>query len=283
MRNIFLRIAYDGHNFNGFQIQNEHGKIKKDKRTVEGVIKVLLENALKESINIIGCSRTDTGVSANDYVLNFFTKSKIPFKGIKKIIEDNFAGTKNAIGIGACDIYIKEIKEVNKDFHARHNAKKKRYIYKIFNPENKKTLEKNLKEPFKENFFLNNKYKLVILKKLDIIKMRKASKYFLGEHDFKAFKTSSKDDKEKLIKDKNTFVREIKTISIKTKNNDIIISIEGNGFLYNMCRIIVGTLLEVGLNKRTPISVKETLEKKDRKNAGVLAPAHALYLDEVFY
>lgn len=156
---------------------------------------------------------------------------------------------------------IKKAEEVEEDFHARYACKKKTYEYRINNSEYGSSIYRNLEYH--------------IPQKLDVEKMKKAAKYFEGEHDFKAFKASGTSSK--------SSVRTIYQASVIQEGDHITISLTGNGFLYNMVRIISGTLVEVGLNKIEPEEIPIILEQKDRTKAGKTLPAHGLYLVNVEY
>lgn len=244
MRNIKLTIEYDGKCYNGWQKQP-------NKLNIQGEIERAIYNITKEEVDLIGSGRTDAGVHALGQVANFKTNSQISIEKLPLAINSQL---KNSI-------VIKEAEEVNERFHSRYNAKRKTYRYIINNSKCGTAIYRNLEYsyPFK----------------LDAEKMKQASKYFEGEHDFKAFKscgTSSKNS-----------VRTIYKAIVKQEGEKIIIELTGNGFLYNMVRIISGTLLDVGLGKIQPEEIPEMIESKDRQRAGKTLPAHGLYLVEVKY
>ena len=239
MRNIKLTIEYDGKCYNGWQKQP-------NKLNIQGEIERAIYNITKEEVDLIGSGRTDAGVHALGQVANFKTNSQISIEKLPLAINSQL---KNSI-------VIKEAEEVNERFHSRYNAKHKTYRYIINN-----SIYRNLEYsyPFK----------------LDAEKMKQASKYFEGEHDFKAFKSSGTSSKNS--------VRTIYKAIVKQEGEKIIIELTGNGFLYNMVRIIAGTLLDVGLGKIQPEEIPEMIESKDRQRAGKTLPAHGLYLVEVKY
>ncbi len=243
-RNILFKISYVGTNYHGFASQ-------KNSVTVSDVIKRSLESILHEDIYIYGCSRTDSKVHANEYYFNIYTDTTI---NCDKLIKATNSFLPN-------DIVVLDCKDMDMDFHARFSAKYKQYIYKIWNS--------NIRNPFLENLAYHYPYKINI----DIIK--DASKYFVGEHDFKAFSNKGN-------KIENT-VRKINDIYIEKSGELLTISLTGNGFLYNMVRIIVGTILKVNKGDILPCDIKKIIESKDRKNAGKTAPAKGLYLNKVFY
>ena len=184
-------------------------------------------------------------------VANFKTNSTIPIEKLAIAINSQL---KNSI-------VIKNAEEVDERFHSRYNAKHKTYRYIINN------------SPYGTAIYRNLQYCFPI--KLNVEKMQEASKYFEGEHDFKAFKSSGTSSKNS--------VRIIYKAEVKKEGENIIIELTGNGFLYNMVRIISGTLLDVGLEKIKPEEIKDIIESKDRTRAGKTLPAHGLYLVEVKY
>ncbi len=245
MRNIKLTIEYDGSRYKGFQ------RLKDNDNTIQGKIESVLSKMLDETVEIIGSGRTDMGVHAYNQVANFKTNSKMSVEKMNDYLYKYLPE----------DIVIKDVKEVEDRFHSRYNAKRKVYLYKIDNSKY-------------HNVFLR-KYATYIDKPLNIDLMEEASKYLVGEHDFTSFASSKSK--------KKSNVRNIHSITIN-KNKDIIdIYVEGNGFLYNMVRIIVGALIDVGLNRKSPEDIKLMLEAKDRKVASDTAPAKGLYLYSVKY
>lgn len=244
MRNIKLTIEYDGTNYAGWQRQI-------NAITVEQRVEEAIEKLTSRHCAVIGASRTDSGVHARAYVCNFLTDSVIP--------EYKFKGALN--NFLPEDIVVKECGEVSLDFHARFCSKGKRYIYTVFNGDQRLALSRN--------------YAYYYHRKLDILKMKKAAKYLIGTHDFAAFKN----------KGSNPYnsIRTITELDVEKKGQFITFTVTGNAFLYNMVRIIVGTLLDVGCGRFEVDYVKTILESKDRSKAGKSAPALGLVLDEVFY
>ncbi|MGE5328654.1 MAG: tRNA pseudouridine(38-40) synthase TruA [Deltaproteobacteria bacterium] len=246
MRNIKLSLQYDGTRYDGWQKQGNTEK------TIQGKIEAVLSQILNERIEINGSGRTDSGVHAYNQIANFHTRNdNIDLQEL--IIKANF-NLPN-------DIVIMSAQIVDESFHSRYNAKGKKYIYRIWNS--------NFRNPFLERycFYLNDK--------LDINAMKAAAEYLIGEHDFSSF-TSLKSKKKSKI-------RTIYAIDFNVNNELIEILFYGNGFLYNMVRIIIGTLLDVGIGKITSKDVKEILNKKGRNLAGCTAPAKGLFLYEVEY
>lgn len=235
-------ISYDGYLFYGFQRQ-------KDKRTVCSLVEEVLSKVLNENILITGASRTDRGVHANSFYFHFDCEKVLDTEKLKVSLNKLISN----------DIYFKNITIVNEDFHARYSVKSKEYIYVI-----------NMGEynPTRRN------YELEYNKKINIKLLKKASKYLVGEHDFKSFTSDSMG--------KNT-VRRINYIKFKRNRDLLIISIEANGFLKYMIRNIIGLFLEINENKKTPIMTKEILESKDRTKLGIKAPSSGLYLNKIKY
>lgn len=244
MKRVKLTIAYDGTNYCGWQIQPNG-------ITIEEVVNKALRKLTGENITVIGASRTDSGVHAMGNVAVFDTETTIPSERIAMAVNR----------ILPEDIVVVKSEEVALDFHPRYCECEKTYEYHIVNT---RTLI-----PTKRltNYFVSYE--------LDIEKMRKGAEYLLGEHDFASF-CNIKTDVE------NT-VRTVKELEILKNNEEITIRISGNGFLYNMVRIIVGTLIRVGRGFYQPEQVKEILEAKNRKVAGVTAPPHGLMLMEIRY
>lgn len=235
-------ISYDGYLFYGFQRQ-------KDKRTVCSLVEEVLRKVLNENILIVGASRTDRGVHANSFYFHFDCEKVLDTEKLKASLNKLISN----------DIYFKNITIVNEDFHARYSVKSKEYVYVI-----------NMGEynPTRRN------YELEYNKKINIKLLKKASKYLVGEHDFKSFTSDSMG--------KST-VRRVNYIKFKKNKELLIISIEANGFLKYMIRNIIGLFLEINENKKTPIMTKEILESKDRTKLGIKAPSSGLYLNKIKY
>ncbi len=244
MRNIKITIAYDGTNYSGWQKQ-------KDKRTVEEEIEKTLSKILKEDVDINGSGRTDGGVHAYGQVANFKTTKNIGIDELKRACNT----------ILPRDIAIIEVEETDELFDSRKCSKSKHYRYIVSNSEFHDALNKDRKYHYKY--------------RVNLEKMKQAAKDILGEHDFTAFRSVGSSSKK--------VIQEIYKIEIVKNKEDIIIDIVGTGFLYNMVRIIVGTLLEIGTGKLKPETIKNMLETKDRKLGGKTAPAMGLYLVKVIY
>ncbi|GAB5615559.1 tRNA pseudouridine(38-40) synthase TruA [Faecalimonas canis] len=244
MKRVKLTIAYDGTNYCGWQIQPNG-------ITIEEVINKALSKLTGENVVVIGASRTDSGVHAMGNVAVFDTETTIP--------ADRIAMAVNRILPE--DIVVVKSEEVVSDFHPRYCNCEKTYEYHIVNT--------RIPIPTKRltNYFVSYE--------LDIDKMREGAAYLVGEHDFASFCN--------IKTDVDSTVRTVKELEILKNGDEITIRISGNGFLYNMVRIIVGTLIRVGRGFYQPEQVKEILEAKNRKAAGVTAPPHALMLMEIRY
>jgi tRNA pseudouridine38-40 synthase len=244
MRNLKLTICYDGTRYCGWQSQTNG-------LAIQDVIQDAIKKITRQRVNVVGSGRTDAGVHAQAQVANFKTKSKIPHKKLQMALNSMLPK----------DIAITYIEEASPKFNAQKSAKSKLYRYTIMN-----------------NFYMDPLVRHFAAKcfySLDINLMRKAAKQIIGRHDFKAFQAAGSDEK-------NT-VRTVKNISIN-KNGDLIyIDVEANGFLYNMVRNIIGTLVEVGRGKFEVSRVKEILAKRDRRFCGPTMPAKGLCMIKVRY
>lgn len=248
MHNIAMKIMYDGTEFHGWQTQ-------KNGITVQETVESTLKQLTGEYIKVTGCSRTDAGVHALEYVFNFLTNSKIPVEKFPFAFNNNL---KNNYISAVSAIYVPD------DFNARYSSNGKRYIYRIHNSK--------IPNPFTGRYSWDFPYKL------DLNKMKEAAKYFVGEYDFSSFMAAGGSQK--------TTVREIFSLCVERNtewDSEIVITIEANAYLYNMVRIIVGTLCEVGTGKIDPCDIKNIIESKDRKMAGETAPPEGLHLAKVFY
>ena len=245
MRNIKLTIEYDGKDFNGWQKQP-------NKLNIQGEIEKAIKQITGEEVDLTASGRTDAGVHALGQVANFKTNSELPIEKFPIALNANLKKS----------IVIKSAEEIEERFHSRLTCKRKTYRYVINNSKYGTAIYRNLETH--------------IPMKLDIQKMQQAVKYFEGEHDFKAFKASGTSSK--------SSVRTIyKAEVIDAGNERIYIELTGNGFLYNMVRIIAGTLVDVGLGKIEPEDIKEIIKSQKRENAGKTLPPQGLYLVEVEY
>ena len=244
MRNLRLEICYDGTRYRGWQ------RLPGKDDTIQGKLETTLSRILGENIEISGSGRTDAGVHARGQVANFHCESTV---GCAEILQQLRRYLPEDIGIYSC-------KEVSPRFHARLNAKEKTYQYRIWNSEQPCVFER--------------RFVTVVTDLLDVEKMRQAAGHFLGEHDFSAFCTNAKM--------KKSTVRFIRSLTVERVGEEIRITVTGNGFLQNMVRIMVGTLLEVGRGERNADSIPALFGGK-RSDAGFLAPAQGLCLQEVDY
>ena len=244
MRNIKLTIEYDGKDFNGWQKQP-------NKLNIQGTIEQAIKCVTGEDVELNASGRTDAGVHALGQVANFKTNSKIPIEKFAIAINSRLKKS----------IVIKKAEEVDERFHSRLNCKKKTYRYIINNSEEGSAIYRNLETH--------------IPQKLDVSKMEQAIKYFEGEHDFRAFKASGTSSK--------SSVRTIYEAKLYKIDEKIFIELTGNGFLYNMVRIIVGTLVDVGTGKIKPEDIPQIINEGKRENAGKTLPPNGLYLLNVMY
>ena len=245
MRNIKLVIEYDGKEFNGWQKQP-------DKLNIQGTIEKSIEAITGEQVDLTASGRTDRGVHALGQVANFKTNSNIPIEKMAIAINSNLKKS----------IRILSAEEVDDKFHSRLTCKRKTYRYIINNSEYGTAIYRNLETH--------------IPLKLDAGKMQEAVKYFEGEHDFKAFRASGTSSK--------SSVRTIYNAEVKQMPDErIFIELTGNGFLYNMVRIIAGTLVEVGIGKIQPSEIENIIKSKNREMAGKTLSPQGLYLVKVEY
>lgn len=243
-RNLKLTLRYDGTNFHGWQYQPNC-------ETVEGEVKRAIETILGEKITLHSCSRTDTGVHANMFCCNFKTDSQIENKriirGINALVSESIAAY--------------DLEDVEDDFHARYCCKGKEYIYKIWNSKQR--------NPFYNNYALHFPYEI------DEKMLNEQAKQIIGKNDFSAFCASG-----------NTTLSNVRTVyncAVKRNGELVTVSVKGDGFLYNMVRIICGTLLYISEGKIPKDSLKDIIESKDRLRAGITVKPQGLYLNRVYY
>ncbi|MDO4860289.1 MAG: tRNA pseudouridine(38-40) synthase TruA [Bacillota bacterium] len=277
-KNILLTIEYDGSVFHGWQRQPEA-------LTVQGMLEEALSTVCGKPVEINGTSRTDAGVHAYGQRASFKGDFGIPTERIAYAVNNALLSDKWGEAAGA--VRVLKAENVSSDFHARFDSKGKTYVYKIYNmPE---------MDVFRRNYCYH------IPDELDIEAMRKAAKLIEGTHDFKCFEAAGGQERE-------TTVRTISGITVERGNRTgsgaeragdgsgveraeggrgedgyVNIRVNGDGFLYNMVRIITGTLAEVGLGKRSPEEMTEIIEGKDRTKAGHTAPPQGLYLEQIYY
>jgi tRNA pseudouridine38-40 synthase len=239
MKRVMLTVAYDGTVYSGFQVQE-------NARTIEGELNRCLSGLLSEDIKVIGASRTDAGVHALCNVAVFDTNARMPGEKISYALNQRLPE----------DIRIRRSEEVKADFHPRHCESRKTYEYRIINSQ----------------FPLPTKrlYTYFTYNPLDAGRMQTAAAYLVGRHDFKSFCS--------IASQAETTVRIIYDLQVEQENEEIIIRVTGNGFLYNMVRIIAGTLIEIGKGRWEPECVPDILNALDRTAAGPTAPACGLML-----
>lgn len=244
MRRIMLVLAYDGTDFYGYQVQN-------DDRTVQKVLEDAIFKLTGERVKSVASGRTDSGVHAEGQVVHFDTNSTVPGSKFKDALNSLLDK----------DVRVLKSKEVSADFHARYSAKSKVYKYTIYNGK--------VENP------LNNRYATFYPYKIDFDKINDAIKEIVGTHDFKCFLASGSQVK-------NT-VRTVEYIKVAKKGKLVTFTVKGNGFLYNMVRIIVGTLLDVSQGRLTTNDLKNAIETKNRRLVGKTMPPNGLRLYRVYY
>ena len=243
MKRVLLKIAYDGTNYHGWQLQN-------NAVTVAGIFEESLERLLGVKTSVTGCSRTDSGVHAKEFFCHFDCEDNIPEKafllGLNAILPD--------------DIAVKEATVVDSNFHSRFDAKSKTYVYKMY---------VGLTDPFL------SRYALRLDNEPDLDLMNDFCKRLIGTHDFVAFSSSGRTVK--------TTVRTITECYVTKSDNQYVLTVSGNGFLYNMVRIIVGTALAVGYGVLAPSCADDALKTGDRTKLGNTAAPCGLFLQNVKY
>jgi len=244
-RTIKAVVAYDGTHFKGLQLQGA------GERTVQGVLETALTKVLKARVRVNAASRTDTGVHAEGQTIHFKVKTAMPASKLRDAMNFNLPR----------DVAVRTLRFVVQDFNSRYHAKAKHYRYCIH--------VGRVKPVFRASTSLWVPYAL------DVEKMKQAAKFFVGKHDFTSFTTPTQTRKNR--------VRQIRQCSLKRAKNTIQIDIKGDGFLYRMVRIIVGTLVEVGRGVRAVDAVPVIFKAKDRHQAGRTAKAHGLTLVRVYY
>lgn len=245
MRNLKMTIEYDGRRYSGWQ------RLTDSDKTIQGKIESVLTQVMGEEIVIIGSGRTDAGTHARGQVANFKTTAIMEVPKMVEVLNRYLP----------LDIVVKRIEEVPERFHARYNSLGKKYSYDVWNSLIPSPLERY--------------YSFHYPKALDLDKMNEACQKLVGEHDFIGFSS--------LKKSKKSTIRTIEELSIEKVGNKLHFTFVGDGFLYNMVRIIMGTLLEIGSGSMSLESIDEVFESGIRQNAGETVPSQGLFLDEVFY
>jgi tRNA pseudouridine38-40 synthase len=245
MNNYKLTIQYDGERYKGWQ------RLGNSENTIQGKIENALSVMVGQPVEIVGSSRTDAGVHALAQIANFKIDEDLPESKIMNFLNHYLPR----------DISITEVMLVNDRFHARYNAKDKTYLYKIWNEE--------FANPFMR------KYSMHVEKRLDVERIKRACPYFIGEHDFTAYSNAKTNKKDK--------VRMIYSLEVEETEGFIQIRVQGNGFLYNMVRKMIGTLIEIGLGEKDPEDIQTILHAKERIQTGGMADAAGLYLEKINY
>lgn len=246
MRNLKVTMAYNGSRYHGYQRQE-------NAIAVQQIVEEKMQILLQQPVSINGCSRTDTGVHAKEFVFNVFIEHNIPCDGFVR-------------GINALlpyDIVVLYCEDTDKDFHARYDCIGKEYLYRIYNGKQRDVFTENLA------FFYGYK--------LDEEYLNKASQIMVGTHDFGAF---CKSEAKSYLK---TTVRTVSSIKILRSDDYVDFFVSGPGFLHNMVRIIIGTLLYLNEGKRTETDIRNALDIGDRSLAGKTMPPSGLYLNKVYY
>ena len=245
LRNLLLTLCYDGRRFHGWQIQQ-------NAYTVQEALQTALSQIIGDGFDVKGCSRTDSGVHANMYCVSLKTAHPIPCVRLKAALNRWLP----------LSVAVTDCVEVDADFHARYSCKSKEYIYKIWNSE--------VRSPFLEGYALHYRYPL------DAALLNEAAQAYVGRHDFTSFCTLDN-------REQGDMTREVKLFSVTRDGDMVTMRVEADGFLYNMVRIMVGTLLRIAQGKIPPDGIPAIMEKKDRKYAGPTAKACGLYLNRVYY
>lgn len=244
MKNLLLTIRYDGSSYHGWQVQ-------KNAITVQEVFQNAVEKVFRNRLDVTGCSRTDTGVHANMYCLTLKTDMNISNDGVVLALNSNLP---DDIAVIAC-------KQAEDDFHPRYSCKSKEYIYKLYNG--------RIRDPFYSKYAYHYRYGI------DADYLNKEAKAFIGMYDYSGF-CSSKSDVEDTV-------RTVKNFEVYRNGDMVYFKVEADGFLYNMVRIMVGTLLFISEGKIKEGELIEVIKSKDRKRAGKTAPPQGLYLNKINY
>ena len=244
-RNLLLKLAYDGTRYHGWQIQE-------NAVTVQQVFQEALCKVTGRQEDLKACSRTDTGVHAREFCVSLKTESPIPEERLVAALNHYLPQ----------DMAERSCQRVGEDFHARYSCKGKEYCYEIWNHP--------VREPFLAGRALHYWYPI------DEALLDQAARHYLGSHDFSSFCTLDK-------RERGDLTRRVFTSRVERRGDLVVFTVGADGFLYNMVRIMVGTLLRVQQGKFSPEDIPGILEAKDRKAAGPTAPACGLYLNRVFY
>ncbi len=241
-----MRVAYDGTDFHGWQTQP-------GLRTVQDVLEQAVRRVVRHQVELIGSGRTDAGVHAAGQVASFSTTCLLPPRRLRYAIGARLPK----------DVSLKVMRDVHPEFHATWNARSKLYRYRVFNV------------PHRPVEHLDQRYTYHFWQQVDLDRMRAAARYFLGEMDFAAMASKGPE--------RTTTMRTVLRCDVERRFDEILVDVEGTGFLYNQVRNMVGTLLEVGRGRWQPEYVRDILLSRDRQNAGPTAPARGLCLQWVRY
>jgi tRNA pseudouridine38-40 synthase len=245
IKNYRMILEYDGSRYDGWQKQGN------TEQTIQGKIEYVLERMVGQAVEVHGSGRTDAGVHALAQVANFHGDTGMREGEIMEYLNQYLPE----------DIRVKTVERAAERFHSRLNAQEKTYLYRIEMGEKKQVFER--------------KYIYGLFKELNIEAMERAASHLIGEHDFRSFCANRKM--------KKSYVRVLKRIEFEQQGSRLLIRYTGNGFLYNMVRILTGTLIEVGLGQRKAEEIKKILDAKDRNEAGFTAPPEGLFLENVRY
>lgn len=244
MRRLLLTIQYDGSAYHGWQVQ-------KNAVSVQQVLQDAIEKVFTKRLDVKGCSRTDTGVHANMYCVSIDTDMSIDDESVVRALNTYLPN----------DIAVVDCKQVDNDFHPRYNCKSKQYVYKLYNGK--------IRNPFLTNYAYHYRYPI------DADYLNQQAKAYIGKHDYSGF-CSVKSDVEDTV-------RNVYAFDVWRDGDMVYFKVEADGFLYNMVRIMVGTLLFVSEGKIKKDELSSVIASKNRKRAGKTAPPQGLYLDKVNY
>lgn len=244
MRNLKITIQYDGSAYHGWQVQ-------KNALTVQEVFQNAVEKVFKKRLDVVGCSRTDSGVHANMYVLTLKTDMDIDSNGVVFALNSKLPA----------DIAVIDCEECDGDFHPRYSCKSKEYVYKLYNGK--------IRNPFLKDYAYHYRYEI------DVDYLCREAQAFVGTYDYSGF-CSAKSDVEDTV-------RTVKKFEVCRDGDMVYFTVEADGFLYNMVRIMVGTLLFVSEGKIKEGELSRIIKSKDRKKAGKTAPPQGLYLNKINY
>lgn len=244
MKNLLVTVKYDGSAYHGWQVQ-------KNALTVQQVFQDAVEKVFKKRLDVKGCSRTDSGVHANMYCLSFITDMDISDRGVVMALNTHLPD----------DIAVISCQQVNEDFHPRYSCKSKEYVYKLYNGE--------IRNPFYSKYAYHYRYNI------DAEYLNRQAQVFVGTYDYSGFCSAGSD-----VEDT---VRTVYSFSVWREGDMVYFKVEADGFLYNMVRIMVGTLLFIAQGKIGEGELLDIIKSKDRKRAGKTAPPQGLYLNKVNY